>query len=567
MRRLAASWLGVCLLLAGLTLGLGFFLSIDSLAYLYFARHDLPVVFLGWIILALAPSVAFGRPARTLLWIRSSPRAAVICLGVMVGVIAYLGAHLVFESHALSGDEQMAAFDAAIFGRGRLSAEVAPEWRPYVPALQPIFRLEAPGNAWWTSTYLPVNAMARAAFARLGDGALAGPFWAGLSVLLVWAVARRLRPDRPEVAVAAAVLLATSSQLLVAAMTPYAMSAHLALNLLWLWLLLRGGAAGHGAAMVVALAATGLHQLIFHPLFAAPFVLKLWLERRFAPAAAHTLAYLAIGLFWTSYGRLLPTAPADDARTLEGVLTLASELLTGFGEADPAHSTANLLRFVVWLNPLTIPLLLSAPRGPHFDRNGLALWAGLIGTAAAMIVILPYQGHGWGYRYLHGLLGNACLLAAGGWVALADRLDATDRRRAWTAFGVVACASVFVLLPLRAWQAHRYVQPYAAASRAIAASRADIVLVDTAGLRFGVDLVRNHPFLHNRPKVMHLPSLDDAQLRGLCRRGALTVFDVDAGRRLGVPTQPIEGGPTGLRRLAALGCAAEPFHAGGAPVR
>ena len=73
--------------------------------------------------------------------------------------------------------------------------------------------------------------------------------------------------------VVAAVLLATSSQFLLTAMTPYSMTAHLALNLAWLWLFLRGGVVGHSLAIAVGALACGLHQLVFHPLFVAPFAL------------------------------------------------------------------------------------------------------------------------------------------------------------------------------------------------------------------------------------------------------------------------------------------------------
>src|SRR5208282_587380 len=113
-------------------------------------------------------------------------------------------------------------------------------------------------------------------------------------------------------------LLATSSQFLITAMTPYAMTAHLTVNLVWLWLFLRGGRLGHAGAIAVAFLACGLHQLIFHPLFAAPFILQLWLERRYRAALFYTLAYALIGAFWIAYptialGLMVGAAPAAGA--------------------------------------------------------------------------------------------------------------------------------------------------------------------------------------------------------------------------------------------------------------
>ncbi len=133
----------------------------------------------------------------------------------------------------------------------------------------------------------------------------------GLSVLAAYAVGRRLWPERQDLALVSALFVAISSQELAAAMTPYAMTAHMAFNLARLRLHLRGGKAGDAGGFGYRIFATGLHQLVFHLMFAAPFVLQLWLDRRWRVAAAYTLAYAAICLFWLSfacaalvYGRL-----------------------------------------------------------------------------------------------------------------------------------------------------------------------------------------------------------------------------------------------------------------------
>jgi len=51
------------------------------------------------------------------------------------------------------------------------------------------------------------------------------------------------------------------------------------------------------------------------------------------------------------------------------------------------------------------------------------LVAGLVLTLLAMFMLLPYQGHGWGYRYLHGLIGSAALLGGYGWITLTGRIS------------------------------------------------------------------------------------------------------------------------------------------------
>ena len=96
-----------------------------------------------------------------------------------------------------------------------------------------------PSPDGWASAYLPVNAALHAVFSMAGDAWLTGPVLALLSLIMLHAVGRRTFPNRPDATFVAVILLATSSQFLFTAMTPYAMTAHLALNLAWLWLFLR----------------------------------------------------------------------------------------------------------------------------------------------------------------------------------------------------------------------------------------------------------------------------------------------------------------------------------------
>ncbi len=78
-----------------------------------------------------------------------------------------------------------------------------------------------------------------------------------------------------------------------------------------------------------------------------------------------------------------------------------------------------------------------------------AALGGLVIVPLFTLFVLPFQGHGWGYRYLHGQLGNLALLATYGWFRIADRKSGEWR----AVFAVVLAFSVAVLLPLRAYQA------------------------------------------------------------------------------------------------------------------
>jgi hypothetical protein len=466
----------------------------------------------------------------------------VLLLALTVTAFAWAGASLIYDGYALSMDEFLARFDAQILSAGQLAAPVAPAWRLYVPALQPMFGFSVPGHAYWLSNYLPVNAAFLALASRAGAESLMPAVWAGVSVAAVFGIARRLWPDRPNAAWVAAVLLATSPQLLVTAMTPYAMSAHLALNLAWLWLVLRGGKLGHGAAAGVAFLATGLHQLVFHPLFAAPFVLEMWLAKRWKPALWHTCAYAAIGLFWSLYPALLrhqleAVSVAAEATGHNGILVQATGLLAHFDPGGIGLMAKNLVRFATWQSLLAVPLAMIAFI-PALRAGGTlrALALSIILTTVAMFVLLPYQGHGWGYRYLHGLMGSACLLAAWGWTRLGEGAPPAQAKVQGAVLATSIAATLLILLPLRAWQAHAFVHPYAVAERTIQAMDADLVLVDGTGVWFGDDLVRNDPFLTNRPIVLDLVTLRPAHVRDLCSRYSVAVYGQSDAKRAGIRT-------------------------------
>jgi hypothetical protein len=451
-------------------------------------------------------------------------------------------------------DEVWAVFDAHVFEHGRALAPAPAEWRSFLPAMAPRWRIHVPGNAAWASTYLPMNAVLRAAFGRLGSQALAGPFWAALSILLVHSLARQFWPERRDAAVVAVLLLATSSQLIVTAMTPYAMSAHLALNLLWLWLFLRRGARAQGGAMAVAFVATGLHQFVFHPMFAAPFVLQLWLTRRWRMAVAHTLAYGVICVFWMAWWPLLFAALGLGAYGVHaaagGATTEAMRL--AFTPLAPGMMAENLLRLILWQNPLTIPLALlslGALRG-RLAGPLPPLAAGAILMTLLLLLVTPFQGHGWGYRYLHGYLGSFCLLAASAWVDLTARPE--TRGRAWAVLAATTACAMILWLPLRLSQVRAFIDPYARAWSVIAAAPADVVIVDTPLIPYSDDLVRNDPDLNAGPKVMHRLMLTHAQILDLCARYRVAWFDRPAALAVGLRPAPGRTPPTPARSCGVL---------------
>ena len=131
------------------------------------------------------------------------------------------------------------------------------------------------------------------------------PVFAAVAVFALFRISRRLWPQTPGRWLIPPLLLATSAQLLTMAMTPYAMTAHLAFNLLWLWCFLRTDRRGDLGALAAGFVATGLHQIVFHPVFVAPFIAELLLAGRWRRAGYFIIGYALIGLFGAPTGSWL----------------------------------------------------------------------------------------------------------------------------------------------------------------------------------------------------------------------------------------------------------------------
>ena len=321
----------------------------------------------------------------------------------------------------------------------------------------------------------------------------------------------------------------------------------------------------------VGFVASGLHQVIFHPLFVAPFILQAIIERRWTLAAFYSASYAAIGLFWVLYWQwlLARSGLAADVATSAGLpyfIDRVVSLFANFSWNGLDTMAQNMLRFAAWQNPLML-VLATLGMAAAWRTGGpmRSLAAGIVLNVLAMFVLLPYQGHGWGYRYIHGLLGNVALLAALGWMGMAARATAGEQRTAWGVVGVTAAFSMFVLVPIHAYQMRSTHAPYAAAMAAIERAKADAVIIDTTGVFYGNDLVRNDPFLRNRPKVFDLGELNEPLVRQLCARFRVAVFEGMDAPRFGV-IATVASTHSDYARLVGLRALMRELSCGGAPL-
>jgi len=506
------------------------------IASYFFLKQDLPVV------IALAVCTILMRPmlaspaanSRVGAAMDVLERVPVWAIAGFVFAAGLLAVWLVFGSYPLSMDEFWARADGVIITSGHAMAAIPLEWRGYAHALQPIFARVVPGQGLWASTYLPVNAALQGLL-----GPLASPLMAAISVLIAADLARRLLPEHPTAPVICALLMASSSQLLITAGTPYAMTAHLAFNLAWLWLFVHSSRVANLAALPVAVLAIGLHQAAFFPMFAVPFLFEAFLSGRRGAACLQGAVIVAAFLCWSAYDAVVfwwlhvtPGGATGTARMMDRALAFIS----AFGFSKIALMALNLIRWTVWQNLLAVPLLL-VTAWPAIRNGGVwrAMVAGIALTILVVTAVMGFQGHGWGYRYAFQVLGSLALIAADGVPSLVSALGERRARR-WLMAG---CAlALLVQIPLRLVQTERFVRPFAAGAAYVRSRPEPIVIVHGDSLWYGDDLVRNDPYLA-RPIVLRRNSLTPAAIEQIERAFPGRVRELSDAELLGLGMTPM----------------------------
>jgi hypothetical protein len=492
----------------------------DTAIFLYRQDTYLLLVESGLLLLAcMAPGV---RPR-----LLDLPQWALPAIAVGLTGVCYFGTKWVLCGYEVSRDEQMAVFDSRILSAGRLAQPLPPAWQAHASALDTFFMLPVVRPVAWVSSYLPMNAMLRSAVGLITDPALTGPLMVALGLVALWKCARLLWPEDREAAVVALLLYVGSGQVLLGGMTAYAMPAHLALNLVWLWLFLLDRRPADFAALLVGFIATGLHQPLFHPLFAAPILFTVLLERKWTRIGFFAAGYAAICAFWLAWPgwmHALVTGP-DSTAAAGGVdfLTRLSSIISGSDPARWQETVANLLRFFAWQHLLLLPLIIAGIAAARRERLAVAFALSLVLPICVMALILPWQGHGFGYRYLHGVIGVAILLAVYGWRSLSARF-------AWLHpfFVRATLAGLIVVLPLQALMGHDFYALYAGIGRQIDASGADYFITGSRDAPYSQDLVINRPDLTNRPLRLVGDKVDDSLIRDICRRPARILMPTSA---------------------------------------
>ncbi len=444
-----------------------------------------------------------------------------IIIACLVFAVASLGTHFVCHDYSLSSDEFMADFQADIFLHGKVTAEVPPQWLDAVRVIKPIYVDYLPATHSWKAAYLPVYAGLRAIFQAMHLQLLLNPFLAAITVLALYGTALSIWPDKKQNAFLAALLLAVAPQFLLTSMTAYSMPAHLALNTVWLWLYTRPDLRRFYLAPFVGVLAIGLHQPIVHALFVAPFLFRLVLERKWRTVIIFGLVYSLGCAVWYAW-RLHYTPPSAG----EGV-----SIFRLFNPMMIIIQPMDFLLIIGW-SCLATPLLAvlgfrsifrrrnaTGPADTHDKQRTILCDAALscLLTFGFYYFFFTDQGHGWGYRYFYGTLTCLILVAVSGWEALVETAG-TRRAKNFVLAGVAV--SLLIALPLRCYQVETFIRPFARASEAIHSMNADVVGLDPHFAWYSNDLIRNDPFLKNRPIIVGLISLEPQEVATLARAGS-----------------------------------------------
>jgi len=417
---------------------------------------------------------------------------------------------VVHHSFNLSLDEFMPTFQAKIFQSGNLLAPINPTALAVNDNLQPFFTYVNSEHGLWSSYYRPVHAALIAVFSQFFHADLLNPVLVVLSLWAIADIARRIFPEHPEAPVLSVLLLLVSPQFLATAGSGFSFTGHLAFNLIWLAMFLRGSFSGHILAGLIGFFAVGLHQVHVHPLFAAPFLAAL-LFGRFGSRVAlvpYAISYglaLPIWIVWpeisiwlqTGDTSILPTTIMD-IDYIKDYFQYTDKVKTNEDNLGPYFLATNILRLVLWVSPALLIMMFIA-LGKIKDI-GLVPILAAIGFAFMVLVthvLMPNQMHGWGARYYHPVLGNFVLFGLAGYFAAVQANPAIKQ-----AVATLIVISAVILVPLRAIQIEAKMAPRASAQQALSTLDADSVFIRVDQVWFPADFIRNDPFLTNRPIIL-----------------------------------------------------------------
>lgn len=478
--------------------------------------------FIGLCLYSIKTDGEFSRIPKVL----ASRRLA---LYVAVGVLLFaaVGRFYIYDNFDLCVDEYLNEFEAQILQQHYIVAPVPMEWVTEVHAMSVPFQIYhgTASEGYWVSGFLPGSAFLNAVFDTFDLGWALSPILAGLSIVLLASLARRAFPEEAILASNSAVLLlACTPQFLIMSLTKFAWPAHLCGTLLWVWLFTHPNRWLFLLTPILGVFLIGLHQPHVHFLVAAPFLLRLLYTFRWKAMLWFGIWYAGgLWMWFHVYVMLRPiiTGAGGDLGNL-GFPVLVSIYI----------AVCHFITFYAWMTPILLPFVLIA----------LITWRlqpplvqdSILASAITFLFYLSFphfQGHGWGYRFVHPAYGLMALAGAGGLIAWRHLYKSPLAVKALL-FSVIF--SLVIQIPYRIYEVRTMVPPLARAWAYIASRPCDFVIIKTSEFWYSCDLIRNDPWLKRKPFVFSAESLTDGQKADLASKGRVLVIGADEVRDTGV---------------------------------
>lgn len=445
-----------------------------------FNDHWQSLAMLAALVAALACPPLRELASRSAAWMGEHPvRTSLLCfLGLA------WGAQFVYRAHPLSMDEYVPWMQAHALAKGQGALHYPPALLDAIvpQQFQGSFVLVDHASGAATSVYWPGLALLLTPLVALDLGWCLNPAFGALTLLLLHHLARDATGDARAGGWAMLTALA-SPQFVVSAMSWYAMPGELALNLLFLWLLLQPQRRAACAAGFVGGLCLVMHNPVPHALMAAPCLVWLAMDRgRWTRLLGVLVGYVPLGVGLGLGWWLLKSGFGDTATPAAapgGLLEVLGRVLVW---PDSALLTARwqaTWKMWIWASPglLLLPLM---PRArPLAER---LLLAAFVLTFAFYLFVRFDQGHGWGFRYMHPVWG-ALPVVAGLWL-----VGAQGWARQW---GMATLAAGLLAMPVFLWQTQASIDR-ALSFRITPEGSGDwVVFVSQTTGRYRGDLVQN----------------------------------------------------------------------------
>jgi hypothetical protein len=422
-----------------------------------------------------------------------------------------LGTIIVYHNYPLSMDEYAAVFQSKTFASGSVAAPLPRELINWlvVRGFNGSFLIASTETGKTIEAYWPGFALLLAPFQFFHIPWLCNASLSGLSIFLIFWITQEITDDRNAAGWAVLFTLA-SGAFIAEGISYYSMQAHLAMNLLFVALLIKPSRYRALAAGLVGSLALNLHNPTPHVLFVIPWISAMAVrnERRgyLLPLILGYLPGVAMGVLWLGLR-------TDIGLSRHSLATLDEIAVGAFAWPNAAvlnARTAALVKMFIWSMPcLFLLALLGGLRFREDSRMRLLTWSAIL-TFVAYLFVKFDQGHCWGYRYFHSAWGVVPILAG---CAMTGRLQANQRLASFV--GASAILSVLVMVPFQMSQIERFISGHLALIPPPKRPGNNIYFIHPLGGFYVADMVQMDPLLRTEDLLLvsHGADLDAKLMR------------------------------------------------------